>query len=181
MHGSPRFISFEKFTQIGQTYSGMYYSQATFPQARYPIVILPCSGLDVTAITCCHSSFPNKYCNENLLAEKPYVGPKLSLYCNKSYNLLVGNLGLVHSEEVIFYTDLVTVITPGLTWLEAQVLIKYFTFEVILFWCVEKRSTLKILKASTIIFYHGRCKKDIDVDVEKVEWCTGSKGMVLQG
>ena len=43
--------------------------------------------------------------------EEPYVGPKLSLYCNKSYNLLVGNLGLVHSEEVILNTDLVTLIT----------------------------------------------------------------------
>ena len=38
-----------------------------------------------------------------------------------------------------------------------------------------KKIYFKILKASKIIFYHGRCKKDIDVEVERVVWCTGFK------
>ena len=52
VHGSPRFISFEKFEQIDQIYSRMSYTQATFHQAKYPRVIFPCSGHDVNAITC---------------------------------------------------------------------------------------------------------------------------------
>ena len=63
----------------------------------------------------------HKSCNENFLAT-PGPPPKnlmlvqncLFIATNYIY-ILVGNLGLVHSEEVILNTDLVTLITPGLT------------------------------------------------------------------